>query len=75
MPFCRHSRHGQRHRHDNPERRGPPQCCRTSPTILRAPHGLGARLLVALLVCHAGAALYHQFVRSDELLRRMRYGG
>ncbi|MEX2691308.1 cytochrome b/b6 domain-containing protein [Rhizobium mongolense] len=53
----------------------PPQCCRTSPTILRAPHGLGAHLLVALLVCHAGAALYHQFVRSDELLRRMRYGG
>nr|WP_246778507.1 hypothetical protein [Rhizobium mongolense] len=27
------------------------------------------------MVCHAGAALYHQFVRSDGLLRRMRYGG
>lgn len=40
----------------------------------RAPHGLGAFLLVALLVLHAGAALYHQFVRGDGLLRRMWYG-
>ncbi|MCP3367917.1 cytochrome b [Bradyrhizobium cajani] len=41
----------------------------------RAPHGLGAFILVALLVLHAGAALYHQFVRGDGLLRRMWYGG
>ena len=41
----------------------------------RAPHGLGAFLLAALLVLHAGAALYHQFVRGDGLLRRMWYGG
>jgi cytochrome b561 len=41
----------------------------------RVPHGLGARLLVALLVFHAGAALYHQFIRRDGLLRRMWYGG
>ncbi len=41
----------------------------------RVPHGLGARLLVALLVFHAGAALYHHFVRSDGLLRRMWFGG
>jgi cytochrome b561 len=41
----------------------------------RAPHGLGARLLIAMLVFHAGAALYHQFIRGDGLLRRMWYGG
>jgi hypothetical protein len=41
----------------------------------RVPHGLGARLLVALLVFHAGAALYDHFIRSDGLLRRMWYGG
>lgn len=41
----------------------------------RAPHGLGGFLLVALLVFHAGAALYHQFVRRDRLLRRMWFGG
>ena len=37
----------------------------------RLPHGVGARLLLALLVLHAGAALYHQFVRRDHLLRRI----
>jgi cytochrome b561 len=41
----------------------------------RAPHGLGARLLVALLVFHTGAALYHHFIRRDGLLRRMWYRG
>jgi cytochrome b561 len=41
----------------------------------RAPHGLGALLLVGLLIFHAGAALYHQFVRHDGLLQRMWYGG
>jgi len=40
----------------------------------RVPHGLGAFLLVALLAFHAGAALYHQFIRDDGLLRRMWYG-
>ncbi|MFN3625605.1 MAG: cytochrome b [Hyphomicrobium sp.] len=40
----------------------------------RVPHGLGARLLVALLVFHGGAALYHHYIRSDGLLRRMWYG-
>lgn len=39
----------------------------------RVPHGLGAVLLVALLAFHAGAALYHQFIRRDGLLRRMWY--
>ncbi|WP_028740925.1 cytochrome b [Rhizobium leguminosarum] len=42
---------------------------------LRGPHGFDAFLLVGLLVFHAGAALYHQFVRGDHLLRRMWYGG
>ncbi|MEK1933846.1 MAG: cytochrome b/b6 domain-containing protein [Pararhizobium sp.] len=41
----------------------------------RAPHGLGGVLLVALPVSHAGAALYHQFIRRDGLLWRMWYGG
>jgi cytochrome b561 len=39
----------------------------------RVPHGLGAFLLVALLVFHTGAALYHQFFLRDGLLRRMWY--
>jgi cytochrome b561 len=37
----------------------------------RVPHGVGARLLLALVALHAAAALYHQFVRGDHLLRRM----
>jgi cytochrome b561 len=37
----------------------------------RLPHGIGARLLLASIVLHAGAACYHQFVRRDHLLRRM----
>jgi len=37
----------------------------------RTPHGIGARLLIALVVLHAGAAIYHQFVRKDGLLSRM----
>jgi cytochrome b561 len=40
----------------------------------RVPHGLGAFLLVALLVAHIGAALYHHFIRRDGLLRRMWFG-
>lgn len=39
----------------------------------RAPHGIGATLLVALLAAHIGAALYHQFIRKDGLIRRMWY--
>ena len=40
----------------------------------RLPHGIGARILIALFVLHAGAALYHQFIRRDGVLRRMWYG-
>ena len=37
----------------------------------RVPHSIGARAMVALLVLHAGAALYHHFVKRDATLRRM----
>lgn len=39
----------------------------------RVPHGIGARLTVALLVFHVGAALYHHFIKKDGLLWRMWY--
>lgn len=37
----------------------------------RLPHAIGARLLLAVLALHAGAALYHHFVRRDGLIWRM----
>lgn len=37
----------------------------------RAPHGIGGRLLMALIAAHVGAALYHQFVLRDGLMRRI----
>jgi cytochrome b561 len=40
----------------------------------RRVHGLLARLLLALIALHVAAALYHQFVRRDGLLRRMAFG-
>lgn len=40
----------------------------------RMPHGIGGRLLVALLVLHAGAALYHHIFKQDGLLGRMWFG-
>lgn len=40
----------------------------------RAPHGLGARLMIALVVVHAAAALHHHLVRLDGTLRRMWFG-
>lgn len=39
----------------------------------RAPHGLGAFLLVVLLTFHVATALYHEFIRNDGLFRRMWY--
>lgn len=39
----------------------------------RTPHSIGARFVLALLVVHAGAALYHHFFKKDGLLRRMWY--
>jgi len=41
----------------------------------RAPHGIGANLLVLLLLAHIGAALYHQFIRRDGLISRMWFRG
>lgn len=41
----------------------------------RAPHGIGGRFLMALIAAHVGAALYHQFVRRDGLMRRMGWLG
>lgn len=40
----------------------------------RVPHAIGARLIVALLVLHTFAALWHHFVRLDGLMARMWYG-
>jgi cytochrome b561 len=40
----------------------------------RRVHGLLARLLLALIALHFIAALYHQLVRRDGLLRRMTFG-
>ncbi len=37
----------------------------------RGPHGLGARLLIALIGVHIAAALYHHYVLGDRLIRRM----
>ncbi|WP_420408918.1 cytochrome b [Hoeflea sp.] len=37
----------------------------------RTPHGIGAKLMIALLAIHAGAALYHHFIRRDATLKRM----
>jgi cytochrome b561 len=37
-------------------------------------HGNAAYILAALVVLHIGAALYHQFIRKDNLLARMWYG-
>lgn len=40
----------------------------------RVVHGAVAGLLLALILLHAAAALYHQFVRRDNLLARMWFG-
>ena len=40
----------------------------------RAPHGIGAKLLLALVIGHAAAALYHHFVKRDATLKRMWFG-
>jgi cytochrome b561 len=42
--------------------------------FLGAFHGLSWTLLLLLVVLHAGAALYHQFLRRDGLLGRMWFG-
>ena len=43
-------------------------------SALRGVHGLAANILLLLIVLHVGAALYHQFIRRDNLIARMWYG-
>jgi len=38
-------------------------------------HGLGAFILIALLVIHIIAAIYHQAILRDNLMSRMKFGG
>ncbi len=45
-----------------------------SEVLPRVPHGLGARLMVALFVLHAGAALFHHFIKKDGLIWRIWFG-
>ena len=40
----------------------------------RAVHGIVAKLLMLAIGLHVAAALFHQFVRRDNLLHRMRWG-
>ena len=40
----------------------------------RLTHGIVGKAMIALLVLHVGAALYHQFIRRDHLLGRMGIG-
>ncbi|SHK27685.1 cytochrome b561 [Shimia gijangensis] len=40
----------------------------------RAAHGVLATVLGVLILGHAGAGLWHQYVRKDGLLRRMWFG-
>ena len=40
----------------------------------RLGHGLVSTLLLLLVLLHVGAALYHQFIKKDNLLARMWFG-
>lgn len=40
----------------------------------RMGHGLVSTLLLLLILLHFGAAMYHQFIRKDNLLSRMWFG-
>ena len=40
----------------------------------RAVHGIVAKVLMLFIALHFAAALYHQFVKRDGLLRRMGFG-
>jgi cytochrome b561 len=42
---------------------------------MRVLHAVAAKLLMALIVLHVAAALWHHVVRRDGLLRRMGIGG
>ncbi|MEO0498687.1 MAG: cytochrome b/b6 domain-containing protein [Pseudomonadota bacterium] len=49
----------------------PPEFATFAP---RVAHGIVSKLLAALIALHIAAALYHQFVLKDGLLRRMWFG-
>jgi cytochrome b561 len=40
----------------------------------RGIHGMTFSILFLLILLHVGAALYHQFIRRDNLLGRMWFG-
>jgi cytochrome b561 len=42
--------------------------------VPRMGHGFTSWLLLAMVVLHFGAAMYHQFIRKDNLLGRMWFG-
>lgn len=42
--------------------------------LFRAFHELSWQILLILIILHVGAALYHQFIRKDNLLGRMWFG-
>jgi cytochrome b561 len=37
----------------------------------RDAHNLGAKLILAIVILHVAAAVWHQFIRKDGLLARM----
>ena len=45
-----------------------------SELVPRIAHGLMSKILLALLMLHVGAALWHQLVKRDQLLARMGVG-
>jgi cytochrome b561 len=45
-----------------------------SELLPRMVHGVMSRVLLALLVAHIGAAIYHQFIRRDRVMARMGIG-
>lgn len=49
----------------------PPDFCGL-PT--RGAHRVISKLLMAMVLLHAGAALFHQFIERDSLLSRMWFG-
>lgn len=40
----------------------------------RAGHGLTSWILLVLIALHVGAALFHQFIRKDNIFSRMSFG-
>lgn len=40
----------------------------------RAVHGIASRLLMALIALHIAAALWHQFIRKDNIMARIWFG-